>query len=204
MGEQDGERHDRAALRCPLEAARTNVRCLLRRPIAEDAEGKRERSPVGRIAELAARPPGDKCEHPSAEAWPEGDTPVAAENRRPAFIHFRVIASWLRHCHFGAMVSANMRRLLVGAAAIAANLGWLQLAPAFGFPVTAPAGMLDRMLGASREASPAGWALLLLGEFAFVAGYFFLVEGRTHWAVGPFAYAVGGWLLTGAVLMPVI
>ena len=82
--------------------------------------------------------------------------------------------------------------------------GWLQLAPAFGFPVTAPAAMLDRLLGANREASPAGWALLLLGEFAFVAGYFFLVEGRTHWAVGPFAYAVGGWLLTGAVLMPVI
>jgi quercetin dioxygenase-like cupin family protein len=102
------------------------------------------------------------------------------------------------------MVSLAMRRVLVGLTAVTVALGWLQLAPAFGFPVTAPAAMLDRMLGANREAGPAGWALLLLGEFAFVAGYFLLVEGRTHWAVGPFAYAVGGWLLTGAVLMPVI
>ena len=102
------------------------------------------------------------------------------------------------------MVSLAMRRVLVGLTAVTVALGWLQLAPAFGFPVTAPAAMLDRLLGANREASPAGWALLLLGEIAFVAGYFFLVEGRTHWAVGPLAYAVGGWLLTGAVLMPVI
>jgi quercetin dioxygenase-like cupin family protein len=102
------------------------------------------------------------------------------------------------------MVSLAMRRVLVGLTAIAVALGWLQLAPAFGFPVTAPAAMLDRMLGAHREAGLAGWVLLLLGEFAFVAGYFLLVEGRTHRVVVPFAYGVGAWLLAGAVLMPLI
>ena len=102
------------------------------------------------------------------------------------------------------MVSLTMRRVLVGLTAMTVALGWLQLAPAFGFPVTAPAAMLDRMLGAHREAGPAGWALLFLGELAFVAGYFLLVEGRTRWPVAPFAYAVGAWLLTGAVLMPLI
>jgi quercetin dioxygenase-like cupin family protein len=102
------------------------------------------------------------------------------------------------------MVSLAMRRILVGLTAITVSLGWLQLAPAFGFPVTAPAAMLDRLLGAHREAGLAGWALLLVGELALTAGYFLIVEGRTHGAVAPFAYAVGAWLLTGAVLMPVI
>jgi hypothetical protein len=102
------------------------------------------------------------------------------------------------------MVSLAMRRVLVGTTAVAVSLGWLQLAPAFGLPVTAPAPMLDRMLGATREASLAGWAILLAGELALAAGYFLFVEGRTSGAVAPFAYAIGAWLFTGAVLMPVI
>jgi hypothetical protein len=102
------------------------------------------------------------------------------------------------------MVSANMRRLLVGAAAIAANLGWLQLAPAFGFPVTAPVGMLERMLGPNREPGPAGWALLLLGLAAFAALILVLVEHRTRVALTSLAFAVGAWFISGAVLMPLI
>jgi hypothetical protein len=97
-----------------------------------------------------------------------------------------------------------MRRVLVGTAAVVISLGWLQLAPAFGFPVTAPAAMLDRTLGAHREAGPAGWALLLMGEAVLVAAYFLVVEPRTRGMVAPFAYALGAWLLAGAVLMPVI
>lgn len=100
-----------------------------------------------------------------------------------------------------------MRRVLLGTAAVVAALGWLQLAPAFGFPVTAPAAMLDRMLGAHREAGPAGWALLLLGMAAFAAAYLLVVEPRTEGTrgmVAPFAYAIAAWLLSGAVLMPVI
>lgn len=102
------------------------------------------------------------------------------------------------------MVSANIRRLLVGGAAIAANLGWLQLAPAFGYPVTAPAGMLDRMFGASREAGPAGWALLLLGQAVFAALMFLVVQRRTRVALASLAFAVGAWFISGAVLMPLI
>lgn len=97
-----------------------------------------------------------------------------------------------------------MRRVLVGTAAVVVSLGWLQLAPAFGFPVTAPAAMLDRMLGSHREAGPAGWAWLLLGEAVLVAGYFLLVEPRTRGMVAPIAYALGAWLISGAALMPVI
>jgi hypothetical protein len=102
------------------------------------------------------------------------------------------------------MVSLAMRRVLVGTAAVVAALGWLQLAPAFGFPVTAPAAMLDRMLGAHREAGPAGWVLLLLGEAALAAGYLLVVEPRTRGVVAPIAYALAAWLLSGAVLMPVV
>src|SRR5207302_6109796 len=102
------------------------------------------------------------------------------------------------------MVSLAMRRVLIGLTAVAVALGWLQLAPAFGFPVTAPAAMLDRMLGAGREASPVGWAMLLVGELALAGGYFIFVEGRTRGPVAPLVYAVAAWLVTGAVLMPLI
>src|SRR5438034_6494144 len=102
------------------------------------------------------------------------------------------------------MVSANMRRLLVGAAAIAANVGWLQLAPAFGFPVTAPVGMLERMLGPNREPGPAGWALLLLGQAALAALILLVAEHRRRMALTSFAFAVGAWFITGAALMPLI
>ena len=89
-------------------------------------------------------------------------------------------------------------------AAVAAMLGWLQLAPAFGFPVTAPAGMLDRLFGAGREAGTVGWVLLLLGEAAFVAFYFLVVERRAHGPIGPMAFSIGAWLLSGAVVMPLV
>ena len=97
-----------------------------------------------------------------------------------------------------------MRPLLTGMAAIAAVLGWLQLAPAFGLPVTAPAGMLDRLFGADREAGPAGVALLLLGESAIVGFYFLVVERRTRRPIAPIAFAIGAWLVAGAVVMPLI
>src|SRR5205807_2579621 len=102
------------------------------------------------------------------------------------------------------MVSLAMRRVLIGLTAVAVALGWLQLAPAFGFPVTAPAAMLDRMLGAGREASPVGWVILLAGELALAAGYFLFVEDRTRGPVAPIIYALAAWLFTGAALMPLI
>jgi hypothetical protein len=102
------------------------------------------------------------------------------------------------------MVSLAMRRVLVGTAAVVCALGWLQLAPAFSFPVTAPAAMLDRMLGAQREAGLAGWVLLLLGVGIFAAVYLLVVEPRTKGVVAPITYGLGAWLVSGAVLMPVI
>jgi quercetin dioxygenase-like cupin family protein len=102
------------------------------------------------------------------------------------------------------MVSAHMGRVLVGMAAVAADLGWLQLSPAFGFPVTAPAGMLDRLFGADREAGLVGWALLLLAEAVIVGFYFLVVEPRVAGPLAPTAFAISSWLLAGAVLMPLI
>jgi quercetin dioxygenase-like cupin family protein len=46
--------------------------------------------------------------------------------------------------------------------------------------------------------------LLLAGEAVLVAGYFLVVEASTRGVVAPLAYALGAWLLSGAVLMPVI
>lgn len=89
-------------------------------------------------------------------------------------------------------------------AAIAANLGWLQMAPAFGYPLTSPAGMLDRMLGAGRETGPAGWALLLLGQAAFAALFLLVVERRKREQLVSLVLAVAAWLFSGAVLMPLI
>lgn len=102
------------------------------------------------------------------------------------------------------MVLADARRPLVGTTAVVAMLGWLQLAPAFGFPVTAPAGMLDRIFGATREAGPLGWALLLIVLAAFVAAYFLVVERRTQARLAPFAFAVAAWLVSGALLMTAV
>jgi len=102
------------------------------------------------------------------------------------------------------MVSVTLRRALVALTAVSAMLGWLQLAPAFGFPVTAPAGMLDRVFGASREAGPVGWVLLVLGLAVFVAFYFLVVERRVHGPIAPIAFALGAWLVSGAVVMPVV
>ena len=89
-------------------------------------------------------------------------------------------------------------------AAVAAMLGWLQLAPALGFPVTAPAGMLDRVFGASREAGPVGWVLLLLGLAAFLAFYFLVGERGPRGPIAPIAFAIGAWLVSGVALMPLI
>ena len=102
------------------------------------------------------------------------------------------------------MVSVSLRRALISLTAVAAMLGWLQLAPAFGFPVVTLAGMLDRVFGPSREVGPVGWALLLVGLAVFVAFYFLIVEPRVHRPTAPIAFAIGAWLVSGAIVMPVV
>ena len=102
------------------------------------------------------------------------------------------------------MVSVSRRRSLVALTAVAAMLGWLQLAPAFGFPVIAPAGMLDRVFGTSQEAGPMGVALLLLGLALIVAVYFLVVERRIRGPIAPIAFGIGAWLVSGAAVMPIV
>ena len=97
-----------------------------------------------------------------------------------------------------------MRRSLVAVTAVVAMLGWLQLAPAFSFPVIAPAAMLDRIFGTSREAGFVGLTLLLLGLAGVVAVYFLVIEPRARGPIAAFAFAVGAWLVSGAVVMPFV
>lgn len=102
------------------------------------------------------------------------------------------------------MVSAAVHRIFVGMTAVAALVGWLQLAPAFGFPVTDAQAMLDRALGPQREEDWTGWLLFLVGMALFAAVYLLGVESRRPNAwVGP-AYGVAAWLVTGAVVMPLL
>ena len=68
LGEQDAEGDDGAALWRPLEAARADVRSLLRRPIAEQAKWECGRSTVRGVADLAARPAGKEGEDPPSKA----------------------------------------------------------------------------------------------------------------------------------------
>jgi len=102
------------------------------------------------------------------------------------------------------MVSAAVRRTLIGTAAVAAALGWLQLSSAFGAPPTAPAGMFDRLFGVDREAGLAGWAFLLVGETLLVAFYFLFLERRGSGPIVPIAFATGAWVVSGAVVMPLV
>jgi hypothetical protein len=64
--------------------------------------------------------------------------------------------------------------------------------------------MLERMLGPNREPGLAGWALLLLGQAAFAALILLVVEHRRRVALTSLASAVSAWLITGALLMPLI
>lgn len=102
------------------------------------------------------------------------------------------------------MVAATVRRLFAGTSAVALLLGWLELSPAFGFPVTDAAAMIDRALGSRREEDLAGWLLLLVAVGAVAAIYLLLIGPRAHatWT-GP-VYGVAAWLAVGAVAMPLL
>jgi quercetin dioxygenase-like cupin family protein len=97
-----------------------------------------------------------------------------------------------------------MRRPLTVLAAVVAMLGWLQLAPAFGFPVIAPAAILDRIFGPSREAGLVGLTLLWLGLAGVVAVYFLVIEPLARGRIAALAFAIGAWLVSGGVVMPVV
>jgi adenylate cyclase len=93
----------------------------------------------------------------------------------------------------------------MSAAAILLWLGWLAVAPVFGFPAVHPVGMMDSALNTD-AGSPLGWSLLV-GGLALLAFAYFLAEARgtlrpgLRWAA---AYGVGLWLMSGVVLMPLM
>jgi len=89
--------------------------------------------------------------------------------------------------------------------AVAAWIGWLELAPTLGFPRLSPAGMLNRILGMASDA-PLGWAVLIAGLAGLAAG-FVLAAARGLSRPGLLSGATYGlvlWLLTGAILMPLM
>jgi hypothetical protein len=95
-----------------------------------------------------------------------------------------------------------MVALLRYSAAILTWFAWLALAPAFGFPETAPAAMFDWLL----RSSGWGWLVLLGGELAVVGLYAFAVRRRL---LGPgfvpaLGFAVAVWLVVGVVVMPIM
>ena len=92
-----------------------------------------------------------------------------------------------------------------GAAAIAVWLGWLFVSPTFGFPTTAPAAMFDRFLPVTGSGW-LGWAVLLAGEAALVVLYVAGVTSRRLPRGLRFGllYGAAVWLITGAVVMPLM
>jgi hypothetical protein len=95
-----------------------------------------------------------------------------------------------------------MVALLRYSAAILSWLAWLALAPAFGFPETAPAAMFDWLL----KSTGRGWLVLLASEIAVVALYAFAVRRRLlgQGLVPALGFAVAVWLVVGVVVMPVM
>lgn len=89
--------------------------------------------------------------------------------------------------------------------AVAVWIGWLELAPALGFPEVSPPGMLNRMLGATPQA-PLGWAVLLSSLVGLAVGYL-AATAKGLLRPGLFSGALYGlalWFLTGAILMPLM
>ena len=89
VGEEDGDRHDRAALGGPLDAARAEVRVLPRRRIADPLH----RAGVGTAERCVAEPAPPRARHereePPAGALREGKRALAPQDREPARAHRR-------------------------------------------------------------------------------------------------------------------
>lgn len=89
--------------------------------------------------------------------------------------------------------------------AVVVWIGWLEFAPALGFPEVSPAGMLNRTLGVAPDAL-LGWAVLFGGLAGLAVGYLLATAKRLS-RPGFFSGAIYGialWFLTGAILMPLM
>jgi len=89
--------------------------------------------------------------------------------------------------------------------AVALWIGWMSVAPAVGFPSVSPPDMINQTLGASPRSS-LGWAILLGCLIALATAYLVaassrrILPGLTSGAV----FGLALWLITGAVLMPLM
>jgi adenylate cyclase len=87
--------------------------------------------------------------------------------------------------------------------ATATWIGWLAVAPGIGFPRVAPAMMLQRVIPGSGRTL--GWIVLVAGLIAVGFGYAIATKrGIAGGVATGAAYGVLLWLLSGAVLMPLM
>jgi adenylate cyclase len=87
--------------------------------------------------------------------------------------------------------------------ATATWIGWLAVAPGIGFPRVAPAMMLQRVIPGS--GGTLGWIVLVAGLIALGFGYAIATtRGIAGGVATGAAYGVLLWLLSGAVLMPLM
>lgn len=100
-----------------------------------------------------------------------------------------------------------MGRGFAALAAIAVWLGWFSICPAFGLPSLGPAAMFNRVLAPRADASfLLGWALVFIGLAIAALVYFAAVERRLlrPGIASGLAYGVVGWLVAGAIVMPIL
>lgn len=92
-----------------------------------------------------------------------------------------------------------------GAIAVLTWFGWAAIAPSLGFPILAPAVMLNRALHVDLG-SRWGWAALVLGLGLLSAAYAVAVSAGLipRGLRSALLLATGAWLVVGAVVMPLL
>jgi quercetin dioxygenase-like cupin family protein len=92
-------------------------------------------------------------------------------------------------------------------AGIVAWVGWLSVSPALGFPTLGPAAMLNRVFVPREDpGSWLGWALLSIGLASAALLYFAAAyRGRLRPSIASgLVYGAICWLITGAIVMPIL
>lgn len=94
-----------------------------------------------------------------------------------------------------------------GTIAVLTWTGWLTLAPTFGFPVVAPAAMLNAvLLPGADPGSRVGWGVLAAGLAGLAIAYA-AASARGLFRPGLLSgalYGVALWFIAGAILMPLM
>lgn len=98
-------------------------------------------------------------------------------------------------------------RALAALAGVLAWVGWFSVSPALGLPSLGPAAMFNRVLAPRADSGYwLGWAFLFLALTVAIVVYFGAVR-RGLWRAGivsGLVYGAVGWLVAGAVVMPLL